>query len=222
MQALVDKAQLVELRQKTRGNLSCGLLLRLVLPLTAYEVPLSKAEKRFLYMGKGILELPISHLTEEFKCAKVRLEMPLTQSKDPVVKSVAPTVKSGRMGHVQHGRGASGLVTGKPMWSKASVVEKRKMVVEDIHRQEEIVRYTKAVSQAKLWSMEASRIKFVIGAMYDVHQNLNQLMGEDAAWPLCSGICSLRRILSGCKDWSLPGAVHVEPQPSTKTLGSRN
>lgn len=29
-----------------------------------------------------------------------------------------------------------------PMWSKASVVEKRKMVVEEIHRQEEIVRCT--------------------------------------------------------------------------------
>lgn len=97
----------------------------------------------------------MSSLTEEFKCAKARLEMTLTQSKDPVLKSVAPTVKSGRnwkakqsvqqqvavghedvMGHILHGHDGLGLATGKPMWSKASVVEKRKMVVEEIHRQE--------------------------------------------------------------------------------------
>ena len=72
------------------------------------------------------------------------------------------------------------------------------MVVEEIHRQEETVRRTKAVSQAKqgqwvnwegvekknikwrdLWSMEASRIRFMIGATYDVlpsPQNLNQCL----------------------------------------------
>lgn len=102
-------------------------------------------------------------------CAKARLEMTLTQSKDLVVKLVAPTVKSGRkwkakqavqqaqaalrhkdiIGHVHHGRGGLGLATGKPMWTKASVVEKRETIVEEIHRQEEIERCTKAVSQNK-------------------------------------------------------------------------
>ena len=38
--------------------------------------------------GKDILELPLSSLAEEFKCAMARLKMTLTQSKDPVVKSV--------------------------------------------------------------------------------------------------------------------------------------
>ena len=46
--------------------------------------------------GKGIVELPISSLTEEFNCAKVRLEMTLTQSKDPEVRRVAPTVNTER------------------------------------------------------------------------------------------------------------------------------
>ena len=241
--------------------LQFGLLPRLMWPLTVYEVPVSKVEKlerminsfirkwlgvprclssAALY-GKGILELPVSSLTEEFKCAKVRLEMTLTQSKDPVVRSVAPTVKTGRkwnpkeavqlaqaalrhrdiIGQVQHGRGGLGLCVGKPVWNKASVVEKRKMVVEEVHRQEEAVRCTKAVSQAKqgqwvnwesvekrklkwreLWSMEASRIRFIIGATYDVlpsPQNLNQWLGEDSACPLCSSVCTLRHILSGCK-----------------------
>ena len=91
------------------------------------------------------------------------------------------------MGHVQHGRGCLGRDAGKPSWGKASAGEKRKMVVEEIHRQEETVRCTKAVSQAKqgqwvnwegvekkkikwrdLWSMEASRIRFMIGGTYDV------------------------------------------------------
>ena len=35
------------------------------------------------------------------------------------------------------------------MWIKASVVEMKKMVVEEIHRQLELVRCTKAVSQTK-------------------------------------------------------------------------
>ena len=74
--------------------LQFGLLPRLMWPLTVYEVPVSKVEKlewminsfirkwlgvprclsgAALY-GKGILELPVSSLTEEFKCTKVRLD----------------------------------------------------------------------------------------------------------------------------------------------------
>lgn len=41
------------------------------------------------------------------------------------------------------------MATGKPMWSKASVAEKKKMVVEEIHGPEEIETCTKAVSKAK-------------------------------------------------------------------------
>ena len=86
-----------------------------------------------------------------------------TQSKDPVVRRVAPTVNAGRkwkpkqavqqaqsalshrciMGRVQHGRGGLGRDAGKPSWGKASTGEKRKMVLEEIHRQEETVRCTK-------------------------------------------------------------------------------
>ena len=241
--------------------LQFGLLPRLMWPLTVYEVPISKVEKlerlinsfirkwlgaprclsSVALYGKGMLELPVSSLTEEYKCAKVRLEMTLTQSKDPVVRGAAPTVKTGRkwkpkeavqqaqaalrhrdiVGQVQHGRGGLGLCTGNPAWSKASAGEQRKLVVKEIHHQEELVRCTKAVSQAKqgqwvnwesvekrrlkwkdLWSMEASRIRFLIGATYDVlpsPQNLSQWLGEDPACPLCSSAGTLRHILSGCK-----------------------
>ncbi len=85
-------------------------------PLILYEVPISKVEKlerlvstyarkwpglpkclssTGLY-GKGILELPISSLSEEYKCAKVRLEMMLTESKDPLVAQAAPTLATGK------------------------------------------------------------------------------------------------------------------------------
>ena len=76
-----------------------GLLPRLLWPLTLYEVPLSKVEKlerlvnsyvrKWLGLprclssirlyGKGKLHLPISSLAEEYKCAKVRLEMMLLE-----------------------------------------------------------------------------------------------------------------------------------------------
>jgi len=46
--------------------------------------------------SKGILQLPVSALTEEFKCAKVRLEMTLIESHDKCVREAAPVLKTGR------------------------------------------------------------------------------------------------------------------------------
>jgi len=44
----------------------------------------------------GILQLPVSALTEEFKCPKVRLEMTLVESCDKCVREAAPVLKTGR------------------------------------------------------------------------------------------------------------------------------
>ncbi|KAL1282810.1 hypothetical protein QQF64_001613 [Cirrhinus molitorella] len=113
-----------------------GLLPRLLWPLTMYEVSLSHANlmerlvntyvRKWLGLpkcvssvslySKGALLLPISSLVEEFKCAKVRLDMSLTESRDP---------------------------------TKASATERRTLVVEEVRRQEEAVRCSKAVAQAK-------------------------------------------------------------------------
>lgn len=46
--------------------------------------------------GKGILELPITSLTQELKCAKARLGMVLSESGHITVQSAAPTVSAGR------------------------------------------------------------------------------------------------------------------------------
>ena len=82
-----------------------GLLPHLLWPLTLYEAAPSKVKKlerqissyarKWLGLpwclssiglyGKGVLELLISSLSEENKCAKVRLEMTLTDSRDPFV-----------------------------------------------------------------------------------------------------------------------------------------
>lgn len=241
--------------------LQFGLLPRLMWPLTMYNIALTNVEKMErtissyvrkwlgvprclsgvgLY-GQGLLELPLSSLTEEFKCAKVRLEMTLAESKDNAIRAAAPTPITGRkwsaklatqqaksalhhgdiVGQVQHGKGGFGLGEKRPSWNRASSIERRKLVVNEIHRQEESVRYAKAVSQAKqgqwtrwegvekrkinwkdIWEMETSRMSFLIRATYDVlptPKNLNQWFGEDPLCPLCAVPATLRHILTGCK-----------------------
>ena len=118
---------------------------------------------------KGILQLPVSSLVEEFKCNKVTTELLLAGSKDMVVSKVVPNPTKGRkcntrtaaqeaeatlrhteiVGNVQIGRGGLGLGLGKLVWSRAGPREKRKLVVEQVRRQEEMLRGIKAVAQAK-------------------------------------------------------------------------
>ncbi|XP_078118984.1 uncharacterized protein LOC144525794 [Sander vitreus] len=149
-----------------------GLLTRLLWPLTLYEVPLSKVEKlerlvssyvrKWLGLprclssiglyGKGMLHLPISSLAEEYKCAKVRLEMMLLDSSDPFVAQATPILATGRkwtplaaieqakaalrhMGRVREGRSGLGLGVSTPAWSKAPPFQRRKLVVQEVRRE---------------------------------------------------------------------------------------
>ena len=166
-----------------------GLLPRLMWPLTLYEVPISKVEKlervvssyirKWLGLprclstiglyGRGALELPISSLAEEYKCAKVRLEMTLLDSADPFVAQAAPILATGRkwkpaeatqqakaalrhrdiVGQVQQGRSGLGAGDTTPSWSKATKPQRRKLVVQEVRQQEEAARCAKAVAQAR-------------------------------------------------------------------------
>lgn len=119
--------------------------------------------------GKGVLELPITSLTEECKCSKVRLKMTLTDSRDQKISQAAPSLSTGQkwtpsnavqqttealrhsviVGHIQLGKGGFGLTASKPTWGKASTPERRKMVVEEVRCQEEAERTAKALSLAK-------------------------------------------------------------------------
>lgn len=46
--------------------------------------------------GKGVLELAITSLTEEYKCSKVRLQMTLKDSRDQTISNAAPLLLTGR------------------------------------------------------------------------------------------------------------------------------
>lgn len=155
------------------------LLIRLMWPVTMYELSLSHAHqlerlvsshvRKWLGLPSSVglyrnvaLSLSISSLVEEYKCAKARLEMTLTESQDSVVRNTAFFLVTGRcwdvveslnlpyryqgiMGHVQQvrlwpGRQKTILAKGYASWSRAAV--------EELSRQE-VARRTRAASLAK-------------------------------------------------------------------------
>src|SRR4029434_9154492 len=69
---------------------------RLVSSYARKWLGLPRCLSRIWLYGKGVLELPISSLAEEYKCAKVRLEMMLLDSSDPFVAQAAPHWKQPR------------------------------------------------------------------------------------------------------------------------------
>ncbi len=262
--------------------LQFGLFPRVMWPLTFYELPLTTVEKMERTMtsyvkkwlgvprcltnislyGKGVLELPITSLTEEYKCSKVRLQMTLKDSRDQTISNAVPLLLTGRkwtpsdavqqatsalrhsdiVGHVQLGRGGFGLTASKPTWRKASTSERRKMVVEEVRRQEEAERSAKAVSLVKqgqwmrweglerrklswreLWEMEASNISFIIRATYDVlpsPKNLHQWYGEDPICALCPTPATLKHILTGCKTSLIQGRYTWRHNQVLKSLAA--
>ena len=49
-----------------------------------------------MYCRKAKLKLPLRYIVEEYKCGKARLLSMLEDSEDQVVKTVQPTIKTGR------------------------------------------------------------------------------------------------------------------------------
>ena len=181
--------------------------------------------------GKGILQLPIVSLVEEFKCAKVRTELLITESRDGIVNPLNPYPGKGQkwkpkvavqeaeaalrhgeiIGNVQVWHGGLERTSGKPSWRGADQMEKRRLAVKQGHRQE-AKRQVKAVALAKqgqwlnwegverkqitwrqLWSMESSRLKFLLGTTYDVlpsPDNLRIWTDGDQSCSLCSGVAT--------------------------------
>ena len=93
-----------------------GLLPRLLWPLQIYEISLSRVEtiqqhiNKYLhkwldvppcfwtvghYTATGMLQLPFSSITEEFKVGKARLHLMLRDSPDDVIRQVQPEVRTG-------------------------------------------------------------------------------------------------------------------------------
>ena len=163
------------------------LIPKLLWPLLVYEIPSSTVEtmeakiNKFtrkwlgvppgltdvaMYCRKSKLKLPLKSILEEYKCGKARLSSMLEDSDDPVVRSVQPTIKTGRkwkvdeavnqakdclrmkevIGQTQTDRKGLGSTAAK-WWSKAEGKERRDMIIDEIRQNEDSMRVQKAVQQ---------------------------------------------------------------------------
>ena len=165
------------------------LIPKLLWPLLIYDIPISTVERleakinKFtrkwlgvppgltdvaLYGKETTLKLPFKSLVDEYKAGKARLAVMLQDSTDEFVKTVEPTLKTGRkwkvkeavesakqilelkeiIGHTQTTRRGFGSSECK-MWSKADAKERRSMVTQEIRREQEQSRLQKAVQQGQ-------------------------------------------------------------------------
>ena len=117
-----------------------------------------------MYCRQAKLKLPLKSIMEEFKSGKVRLQMMLDDSKNKVIKSLNPTLKTGRkwkvkdtiisakenlafkevIGLTQTGR--QGLeVKEKKWWSQTNGKDHRDMVIQEVRNEENNKRLIKGV-----------------------------------------------------------------------------
>ena len=121
-----------------------------------------------LYCRQAKSKLLFKSIVEESKSGKIRLQMMLVDSKNEVIKSLKPTLKTGKklkvwgtirsvkvnhafkeiIGHTQTGR--QGLGTNeKQQWSKASGKNRWDMVIQDVRREVDNKRFLKGVQQSQ-------------------------------------------------------------------------
>ena len=166
-----------------------GLLPRLLWPLQIYEISLSRVEtiqqhinkylRKWLgvppcfstvglYTATGMLQLPFSSITEEFKVGKARLHLMLWDSSDDVIRQVQPEVRTGTkwsaakalqeaeaslqikevIGATQ--TGTAGLGSTPHRWfSRKDSRGRRDMVITELKMIEEEKRVATAAGQAK-------------------------------------------------------------------------
>ena len=120
-----------------------------------------------LYSSSTKLKLPTLSL-DEFKLGKARLFQMLRDSRDPLVKNTQPSVMNGQkwkgkiavedaesalkmkeiIGTVTNWRAGLGIHSER-WWSQECTINKRKMILEEIHHLEEVTRIATAVGQRK-------------------------------------------------------------------------
>ncbi|GFO18905.1 polyprotein [Plakobranchus ocellatus] len=108
----------------------------------------------------------VPEVIQEYKCGKARLLTMLEESDDPVVKTVQPSLKTGRkwkvteavdeakeclkmkevIGQTQADRRGLGSTTAK-WWSKTEGKEKRDMIIDETRNKEDSTRVQRAVQQ---------------------------------------------------------------------------
>jgi len=195
-----------------------------------------------LYSRSSKLKLPLKSVTEEFKAGKVRLQAMLRFSGDPNIERARIQVKSGRKwkaawafadaeervrfkevtGATQVGRHGLGFDPARVWWSSASDKQRRDLIVQEVHSQEEAARFQMAVQQGQqgqwtswddtlqralswddMWQMSSFRLGFVIRAVYDQLPSSDNLAKwnkcADKKCGLCGGTQTLKHVLSACK-----------------------
>ena len=121
-----------------------------------------------LYSRQAKLQLPFKSIMEEFKSGKIKLRMMLNNSKDEVIKSLKPTLKTGKkwkvrdtirsakdnfafkeiIGHTQTRRQGLGT-TEKQRWLKSSGKNRRDMVIQAVRSHVDNKKYLKGVQQSE-------------------------------------------------------------------------
>ena len=121
-----------------------------------------------LYSSSTKLKFPNLSLVKEYKLGKVQLFQMLHDSCDPLVKNAQPSMITGwkwkakiavknvesalrmkeMIGTVANGKAGLGLHPQR-WWSKESTLNRRKMVLEEIHHLEEVRHIATAVGQRK-------------------------------------------------------------------------
>ena len=193
-----------------------------------------------LYSNATTLQLPLSSVTEEFKVTRAREVMLYRDSTDIRVSSANIKVKTGRkwsaheaveraearlqhsviVGNVAVGRAGLGSYH-RQLYNKASKKEKRKMVQDEIRKEEEEIRLAKMVamshqgawtrwenidqrkiSWSELWRSDPTRIRFLVQSTYNVLPSPVNLylwkLADSPICQLCQGNGTLEHILSSC------------------------
>ncbi|GFR81669.1 reverse transcriptase [Elysia marginata] len=159
-----------------------------------------------MYCRKAKLKLPMKSILEEYKCGKVRLVTMLEESDDPVVKTVQPSIKTGRK------------------WKVAEAIDEAKecLRLKEVRQREDVRGIQKAVQQPQqgqwtnwdsaiqrsltwkdIWQITPLRISFLIRSVYDLLPSNANLVRwgkkDDPACPLCHGRQTTEHVLSSCK-----------------------
>lgn len=158
---------------------------RLVNPQVRKWLELPRCLSSFRLYISGALSLSISSLVEEYKCAKVRLNLSLTESQDLVVRGVAPTLATGNKWTPT----TAVLDVKFAKRQKATTTDCRTMVVEEVCQLKEAARCSKAIAQAQQdqwmrqegverwseitwsenWSMASNRPQISISGLEKIH-----------------------------------------------------
>ncbi|KAL1266945.1 hypothetical protein QQF64_002620 [Cirrhinus molitorella] len=203
---------------------------------------LPRCQSSSALFGRNKLRLPMKTINLGYKQEKVRLLLKLENSPDPVIRDAKVQVRTGRkwevtqavqqaitrlkhqevVGFTQHGRAGLGWTTSTKVWSKATKLERKRMIIKEVKQEEEESYRVKAISQsqqgkwttweavidrtitwADLWKLPQTRLSFLVRATYDTlpsPQNLHRWYGKEEPCQLCGHQSpSLQHILSSCK-----------------------